>query len=61
MAWYAGAQEDTGDMLADMLSGELWSFGLPFGEVATDGEALVAYYAGSSAERMDFLLARLQA
>ena len=34
MAWDAGAQEDTGDMLADMLSGELWSFGLPFGEVA---------------------------
>ena len=34
--------------------------GVPFGEVAAGGEALVAYYAGSSAERMDFLLARLQ-
>jgi hypothetical protein len=37
------ASADTGDMLASM---DLWSFGLPFAEVLSDGDVLVLYYAG---------------
>ncbi len=53
----AGAGEDnTGALLAEM---GLWTFGLPYAEALPNGDALVAYYAGTPTA-MDIRWARLR-
>jgi hypothetical protein len=53
----AGQGKDaTGALLAEM---SLWTFGLPYAEALPDGEALVVYYAGSTAS-IDIHWARLR-
>lgn len=51
----SGAAGSTAETLADM---QTWSYGLPFAEALPDGDALVAYYAGTS-EAMDIRWVRL--
>ena len=38
-------EDDTGELLGEM---SLWTFGLPFAEVLTDGNVIVVYYAGTN-------------
>ena len=51
---------NTGQVLSDMLSSDLWSFGLPFALTTGRGDVLVAYYSGSVAGGMSFYIARLR-
>lgn len=50
------ARDDTGALLSDM---SLWTFGLPYAELLTDGDVLVLYYAGTEA-CMDIHWSRLR-
>jgi hypothetical protein len=52
----AATTENTGELLSDM---KLWSFGLPYAEALPDGDALIAYYAGTEA-CMDIHWSRLR-
>lgn len=54
------ASADTGQILSDMLSSELWSFGLPFAQAAAGrGHVMIAYYSGTSS-CMNINIARLR-
>jgi hypothetical protein len=48
--------DTTGEALVDMSA---WSYGLPYGEALPDGDAIVAYYAGTPTA-MDIHWARLR-
>ena len=52
----ATATDNTGELLSDM---KLWSFGLPYAEALPNGDALVAYYAGTEAS-LDIHWSRLR-